>query len=177
MYMFTRPTIGMGFTIMSVKGSLWSHMFLATSIWQTFSPNHWVDSSLCISVTCLAYALRGSPVSQGVMLAGVMTLGNDVDRRWGQGYLIMYIWCAAQWEEPHGYSPTERRPVFIRTNGSGRFSMRGTIEFGYFAYGVQPKITVLVENGVRREVKPLIAVVRFSRASFSARILDANSGA
>jgi len=49
-----------------------------------------------------------------IVLAGMMTLGYDVDRRWGTGVsYYVYIWCAAQWEEPHGYSPTERRPVFI----------------------------------------------------------------
>ena len=44
----------------------------------------------------------------------------------------------------------ECRPTGWRTNGSGRFSKRKeTIEFGCFAYGTQPNITVLVENGVK----------------------------
>jgi len=46
-------------------------------------------------------------------------------------------------------SDIRSRPTGWRTNGSGRFSMRETIEFNYFVYGAQPKITVLVENGVK----------------------------
>jgi len=53
---------------------------------------------------------------------GVMTLGYDVDRRWGDKDILLCIyvvWCAAQWEEPHGLSPTERRPIFIRDSYAG----------------------------------------------------------
>ena len=41
------------------------------------------------------------------------------------------------------------RPTGRRTNGSGRFSKgKETVEFGCFAYGTQPNITVLVEDSV-----------------------------
>lgn len=48
------------------------------------------------------------------------------------------------------------RPAGWGTNGSGRFSKREeTIEFGSFAYGAQPNITVLVKNGVKAGSKTL----------------------